>query len=103
MDKVKDLIVAAEQDPLSNIPDVPVADPESYTSFKHQLDLRLRKAVGKLAVTMKPKMKEIAWKRKQILQSMDDLAEEVCADDPERIIAEIVESFMRDCSHFNVS
>ena len=52
---------------------------------------------------MKPKMKEIAWKRKQILQSMDDLAEEVCADDPERIIAEIVESFMRDCSDFNVS
>ena len=103
MERVKGLIITAEKDPLTNIIDIPVANPESYTSFKHQLDLRLRKAVTKLAVTMKPKMKEIAWKRKQLLQSIDDLAEEVCVDDPERILDEIVESFIWECSHFCLS
>ena len=103
MERVKDLIIAAEKDPMTSNVDIPVANPESYTSFKHQLDLRLRKAVGKLAVTMKPKMKEIAWKRKELMQSIDDLAEEVCIDDLERILNEIVESFIWECSHFGVA
>ena len=95
---IQTLIERAEKDPFtwtsieSNRP-----DPDTYSSIKHQLDIRLRKAVSILAKTMKTKMKAVNKMRKEWLQSVDLVGEELNELDLNTALEEIVNSFIMEC------
>lgn len=95
---IQALIERAEKDPLtSTSTEATRPDPETYSSIKHQLDIRLRKAVSGLAKTMKTKMKAVSTKRKEWLQSVELVGEELNETDLNTTLDEIVNSFIVEC------
>ena len=95
---IQALIERAEKDPLtSTSTEATRPDPETYSSIKHQLDIRLRKAVSGLAKTMKTKMKAVSTKRKEWLQSVELVGEELNETDLNTTLNEIVNSFIVEC------
>ena len=98
LSSIQTLIERAEKDPFTPIStEVNRPDPETYSSIKHQLDIRLRKAVSSLAKTMKTKMKAVNAKRKEWLQSVDLVGEELNETDLNTALDEIVNSFIMEC------
>lgn len=95
MTQIEELIRASEKDPLAPEEEPPQADPQSYASFKHRLDLRLRKVVGELPMRLKRNMGVVIAKKKQLLQSIDTLSDELTLEDD--TIETIANSFQREC------
>ena len=95
---IQNLVELAEKDPLTvSTVETHTIDPETYTNIKHQLDIRLRKAVNTLAETMKPKMRAVNQKRKEWLQSVDYLGDELSEADLETALNQIADAFIREC------
>ena len=95
---IQTLVERAEKDPLTlTSMESSHPDPETYSSIKHQLDIRLRKAVSGLAKTMKTKMKDVNAKRKEWLQSVDLVGEELNETDLNATLDDVVNSFIAEC------
>ena len=95
MPQIKELIRTAEKDPLTPLEDSSHANPPSYASFKHRLDLRLRKVVGELPIRLKRNMGVISAKKKQLIQSIDTVSDELSLED--ETIEAIASTFQREC------